>query len=225
MNNLQKILVLIAGIIAISAIIIIGTTVFQDQPTNDSTDNDDTRIITDEVIAASVNGVNITYDEVVSFQQAYAQQGQNLTEKQILEQLINAEILTQAAQQDKYIPDEQEAEQQLEALLLEQNMTLEAYKQQLKSQGTSYDVQLQKYILQLTIQNYLDDVLDKEDLNVTKQEAENYYQSYVNQSSGEVPSYEDIEDQIISYLKEQKRNNAVNALVQDLRKDAEIIYH
>ena len=226
MNNLQKILIVIAGIIIISVIVIEGAILLSDQPSNESADNNDqTTLVNNTIIAATVNGVDITYNQVVAYQQSIAQQGQNISEKQALEELIDQEVLIEAAQQEQYIPSEQEAEQELIALLAEQNVTLDAYKQQLQSQGVSYEHLMQKYILQLTIDNYLDEVLYKNLTNISQEEAYNYYQNYSNQSQGEVPSFEEMEEQIISYLQEQKNQEAFNAIIKDLRNNAEIVYH
>ena len=226
MNNLQKILIILAGIIIISVIVIEGAILLSDQPSNESADNNDqTTLVNNTIIAATVNGVDITYNQVVAYQQSIAQQGQNISEKQALEELIDQEVLIEAAQQEQYIPSEQEAEQELIALLAEQNVTLDAYKQQLQSQGVSYEHLMQKYILQLTIDNYLDEVLYKNLTNISQEEAYNYYQNYSNQSQGEVPSFEEMEEQIISYLQEQKNQEAFNAIIKDLRNNAEIVYH
>jgi len=226
MNNLNKILISIAGIITISVIIIVGASFIQQQQANDEPgSNDDTKTGDNGLIAASVNGINITYDQVISYQQSYIQQGQNITEKQALERLIDEELLLLAAHREPYIPTKQEAEQQLQLLLSQQNLTLDDYKSQLQLRGITYEAALQDYMLQLEIQNYEYDVLNLDQLNVSDQEVLNYYQMYQNQSQEEIPQFQEIKEQIRSYLLEQKRQEEINSLIQELRKEAEIIYY
>jgi len=120
---------------------------------------------------------------------------------------------------------DEETESELENQLLQQNLTLEKYKQQLEQQGISYEEYLQNYKEQLTLLNYLDDVLEGENINVTEEEAENYYDWSKQQSEEELPPYEEVESQIINYLQQQKQEEAIKSLVQELRKDADIEYN
>ncbi len=213
----KKILIGISVILTISLVIFAGCT---EQSQDDKSNSD-----ISGTVVATVNGEKITSEEVTSMQQAYEQQGQQISEEDALEQLINQEILSQKAQQEGFNLTDEEAEAEIEALLGQQGMTLKEYKDQLEQQGTSYEEQLQNFKEQLAIQNYQDEALEGEDFNVTEEEAENYYELYKQQDPENTPDYEDIKDQIIDYLQQQKRQEAINSLVQELREDANIEYN
>jgi len=216
----------ILAIFAISLLIYVGTTSLPEEQSQDNTDiNDDLNNGITENVVATVNGEKITKEEVTTNQQSYVQQGLQISEEQALEQLINQTILTQQAQQEGVMLTDEETESDLENQLLQQNLTLEKYKQQLEQQGISYEEQLQNYKEQLTLLNYLDDVLEGENINVTEEEAENYYDWSKQQSEEELPPYEEVESQIINYLQQQKQEEAIKSLVQELRKDADIEYN
>ncbi len=104
-------------------------------------------------------------------------------------------------------------------------MTLEDYKQQVEEQGVSYQEQLNKIRQELAIQNYISDNIDNDSIEVTDEETEQFYQDYQDQDTEqEIPSYEEIKPQIISMLEQQKQQELVNSLLQELREQAEIEY-
>ena len=198
----------------------------QDENTeNENTDiQDNTQNDTNNLILAKVNGEEISFETVNSTRQSYMQQGQQFSEKSILELLINQTIVLQNAASEGYNYTDGEVESEIQQLLAQQNQTLDMYKQQLQTQGLSYEEELQNYKEQLMIQNYLYDEIEGVDLNVTEAEALAYYESYKNQTRGEPASYEELESQIIEYLQLIKEQEAINNVIKDLRKDAEIIY-
>lgn len=193
--------------------------------TNDDTNEEtDTNSTTNVSVLATVNGIEITSDEVTIQQQYYAQQGQQISEEDALEQIIDQEILYLQSQQEGYALNNTEAEAELADNLQQQNQTLEGFKEYLQEQQLSYQEQLQNYKEQSSIQKYLEVVLEDQNFTVTDQEAESYYASYAQQSTQEVPPYEDIKSQIIDYLKQQKQQEAINDLIEELREDADIQY-
>ncbi len=174
-------------------------------------------------VVAMVNGEEILLEDVTNMQNLYMQQGQQISEEQALEQLIDEELLDQQALQDKYIPTTEEAENQMEAILQQQGMTLEDYKQQLQQQGMKYEEFLQDYKNDLALDNYLEDALEEGQLEVTENEAKDYYDNN-KEMFPENTSFEEFEPQIISMLQQQKKEDAKDLLVQDLRTEANIKY-
>ncbi len=221
----KTVLLGIAILMLLTFFLFAGCTDQQEQTQNNvDTETDSTSNKTSSLLA-TVNDEEITLEEVSRMQQTYAQQGQQLSEENALEQVIDEEVLFQKAQYEGYDLNDTEAETTLETTLQQQNQTLETYKQYLQQQNVSYEQQLKTYKEQLSIQSYLDAALKGQDFTVTDQEAEAYYQSYEQQSSEEIPPYEDLKSQIIDYLKQQKQNEAINTLVQDLREEADIQYN
>jgi len=226
MNTTMKITISIIAILGISLLLYAGATILQDEDTDtDNTNiNDNTQNDTNTWILAIVNGEEISSEMVNSTQQTYIQQGQQFSQKSILELLINQTVVLQNAVTDGYNYTDDEVESEIQKLLAQQNSTLDMYKQQLQIQGLSYEQGLQDYKEQLMLQDYLYDAIEGVDLNVSDADAMTYYESYKNQTGGELASYEELESQIIDYLKIVKEQKAISNVIKDLRKDAEIIY-
>ena len=222
MYKSKKILIEISTILIISLLMFAGCT-DQSQDDADADNNSNSNI--SGTVVATVNGEEITSDEVSYIQQSYEQQGQQISEEDALEQLINQEILFQKAQQEGFNLTDEETEAEIEKLLGQQGMTLEDYKDQLEQQGISYEENLQKFKEQFIIEEYQNKALEGEDFNATEEEAEEYYNLYKQQNPENTPAYEEIKDQIIDYLQQQKRQEAINSLVQVLREDADIKYN
>ncbi|MFO7710904.1 MAG: SurA N-terminal domain-containing protein [Candidatus Woesearchaeota archaeon] len=173
-------------------------------------------------VVATVNGEEITSEEVSAIQQTFMQQGQQVSEEQALEQVISQKLLAQEAQE--HMPTNEEAESAIEMQLQQQNATLEQYKQQVQAQGMSYEEQLQRIREDLAIQTYLEANMDN--FTVTDEEAEAYYDEYkASQAPNEVPPYEELEAQIVATVQQQKQQEARLAIVEELKEDAEINYN
>lgn len=176
-------------------------------------------------VVARVNGEEINSAEIVAAQEQIGQQGQEISEENALEQIINQKIISQKVESEGYSVSTEEAEATIKDQLSAQGMSLEEYKQQVEQQGVSYEEQIQQIREELAIQKYLTDNIDEEATEVTDKETEQFYERYKEQESeGEIPSYEEIKPQIITRLEQQKQQKAINSLVQELREDAEIEY-
>ncbi len=175
-------------------------------------------------VAAVVNGEDITSEEVSEFQQTVLQQGQQISEEEVLEELINQKVLEQKVQQENIVVTSEEAESAIEQQLAMQGMTLDDYKQQLESMGLSYESELENIKDQIATQTYLNTQLEGETFNVSEEEAQEFYEMYKLQSPEDVPSYEELESQIIATLQQQKQQEAISSLIQELRADANVEY-
>ncbi len=177
-------------------------------------------------VVASVNGEEITASEVAAMQDLSVQQGQQVSEENALEQIIAREILVQEAGSSGYDLSDVEAEEMLESQLLQRNSSLEEYKQNLETQGVVYEEQLGELKEQLVIQEYLAEEVGEDKYSVTKEEAKDFYEQYKAQyPEEEIPSYSESETQIIMILQQQKQQQAVGALIEELKMDADIEYY
>ncbi len=175
-------------------------------------------------VIATVNGEEITTSEVNAIQQSLIQQGQQITEEEALEQVINQKLISQEVEAGDYSVSTEEAESTIEQQLSMQGASLEDYKQQLSQQGIVYEEQLDSVKEELAVQKYLETQLEGENFEVSEQETQDFYEMYKSQSSEEVPSYEELEPQIIATLEQEKQQEAISYLIQELRADAEIKY-
>jgi hypothetical protein len=177
-------------------------------------------------VAAIVNDMEILQEDVLLFQQSLIQQGQQVSEQEALEQLINQEVLYQEASAQGYDVTDEEAESEIENQLTQQGMSLEEYKEQLESQEISYEEQLNSIKKQLNIQNYIDSQISEDDLSVTAEEVQEYYDLYVQElGEDEAPAFEEVEDQIEMVVQQNKEQEIISLLVQELVEKANIKYN
>lgn len=178
-------------------------------------------------VIAKVNSEEISSQEVASAQQVYSEQGQEISEQQALEQVINQKIISQAVEKGGYSVSTEEAEAEIETQLSAQGSSLEEFKKEVEEQesGSTYEQQLEYVKENMAVQNYFDDQINQEELEVTEEETEQFYEDYSQQQdTEEVAPYEELKPQIIASLEQQKRQQAINALIQQLRNEAEIEY-
>lgn len=228
MKNQKKIITGISIIFALSLLMIAGCTEQQPQNNTDADNNPNSEINETKTILATVNDEEITEDDVTEMQQSYAQQGQELNEKEALEQVINQTLLLQQVKQGNYMLTDNATETELERYLVQQNSSLAAYKQQLAQQGISYKKHLQTYKEQLSIEIYLNEALAYEQYNISDEQAETQLQEYLVQQNSTLKEYKQLlsqrgysyEEQLLNYKESLKRQ----FLIQTLREDAVIEY-
>jgi len=222
MNPPEKILTIIILVFIISLFLLPGCT-DQSQNNTNKTDTSDSDMA--GTIAATVNGEEITTDEVTLFVQQ--QQGQ-ISESYALERLIEQKILTQQARLEGYTPTDQEAEDYLKDLLTQRNQTLDEYKQYLEQQELSYEERLQSYKDQLALQNYLDDAIKAEKYDLSDEEAEQDLEELLTEQNRTLDEYKEYLGQEGYSYEEQLQNYKVGlqrqALIEDLREDAVVEY-
>jgi hypothetical protein len=204
------------GAILVLAVLVVGSFIIFSGGDNNSN-------LTGNVIA-TVNGEKITSEEVEAIQQLFVQQGQQISEEDALEQVINQELISQEMKKGDYSISTEEAESIIKEQIAMQGASLEDYKQQLSQQGISYEEQLDSIKEELAVQKYLETQLEGESFEVSEEETREFYEMYEQQSPEEIPSYDELEPEIIATLKQQKQQEAVNILIQELRGNAEIEY-
>lgn len=173
---------------------------------------------------AVVNGESITIDDINNIQEAFSQQGKNISSEEAIEQAINEKLLLQEARESFSISLD-EAETFLQEQLINQNMSLEEYKQELELQNFSYEDELENLQNQLMLQNYLNTAFENESSQITEEEISNIYDQLKKQySEEELPPLEELKEQIRIGLQQQKQSEKINSLIQDLKEKANITY-
>jgi molybdopterin converting factor small subunit len=173
---------------------------------------------------AIVNGKEITRGDVLTIQQSFASQGQQMSEHDAIEYSIDREVLVQEAERQGFSLSAQQAEEMLEVQLAQQGGTIEDLREQLSRQGQSYEEALEGYRLQVEIQQYLESAVDVPP--VSPSEVREFYEQNKEQLAvgGDVPEYEAVETDIESFLELQKQQEAVLVLIDQLRSKADIVY-
>lgn len=185
---------------------------------------------------AMVNGTEITRDtfnaRYTQSESALSQQGQQLNaqqqsqlEQQVLQTLINEQLVLQAAQDADLSVSDQELEDAYQNQVLANFESEEALKEQLAENNSTLDELKDNLRDQLIIQKYLDQNISSDQTAVTDEEARTVYDQAVanaGTSTQNIPSFEDSVSQIKQNLSQQKRSQAIQQLVQQLRQDADI---
>jgi len=192
-------------------------------PDNSDVENIPTEPITGSVVAI-VNDEEIKSEDVAAVQQALLQQGQQISEDDALEQAINQKVLEQKIKQENIVVTTEEAESVIEQQLAMQGATLDDYKQQVESMGSSYEVELENIKNQIATQQFLESQLEGQTFDVTEEEAQEFYEMHKAQSPEEVPPYEELQAQIIATLEQQKQQEVTSSIIQELRTTANIEY-
>ncbi|MFP4424226.1 MAG: hypothetical protein ACLFP2_03250 [Candidatus Woesearchaeota archaeon] len=185
-----------------------------EEETEEETEN------TEETSVATVNGNKIYPEDVAELQQMFMQQGQQISEEEAIDQLIDQMILQEKAQD--YVPTTEETEQAIEGQLQQQGMTLEDYKQQMQTQGASYEEQLEQFKQDLAVQEYLQAELEGYEFNISDDEKEAYYEQYKATQNGSAPPYEELEGQITTVIEQEKQQEAQQEIIEQLREEADI---
>lgn len=180
---------------------------------------------TEAEVLAVVDGDAITTKDVESIKQAFMQRGQALSDEDALEQMINEKILLKEIDK-KGIPTQDEVESDLQEIFKQQNLTLQDFKEQLEQQGLKYEDQIKVIGMQMAVQNYIQSVFEDENVNVTEKEVEAFYNQSKAQApeDSEVPEFEEIREQLTMLLQQQKQQQILSALVQELRKNVSVEY-
>lgn len=231
-NTMAKLKNMMAIFLVLSVILMVGCSTSEQEdnvqnndfvPDNNGVENIPTEPITSNVVA-TVNNEEIKSEDVSAIQQTLLQQGQQISEDDALEQAINQKVLEQKVQQENIVVTNEEAESVIEQQLAMQGATLDDYKQQIESAGVSYEAELESIKIQIATQNYLESQLEGQSFDVTEEEAQEFYEMYKSQSAEEVPSYAELQQQIIATLEQQKQQEAINIIIQELRTTANVEY-
>ena len=169
-------------------------------------------------IVATVNGEDITQAQVQAIQQQAAQSGSQLSQQQAFEQVLTRTLLMQEAEQRGLVATVDEAEAELSEALAEDNRTLEDLRQNL---GIAYESAFKQYQQQLTLRAL---AMDESNVTVSEADVRIFYEE--NEESfmqdNETIPYEEVKDDIESYLNQQAWGEALNALTLELREEAVI---
>jgi parvulin-like peptidyl-prolyl isomerase len=151
---------MLIGVFVLSAVLLSGCTSFE-QPEDGSKDvfegnesqtytpssvnsfeNNTVPLETSNEVIATVNGEQIMSSDVTLNQQMLLQQGTQLTEDEVLNQIIIEIALRQKIESEGITVSTEEAEEFIVEQLAQQNLSLDDYKQQLAAQGATYSQEL-----------------------------------------------------------------------------------
>lgn len=211
---------IIAGVAAVAVLATVLILVTAGAPDDDEMPGD--------AVLATVNGEEITADEVSRLQQRLLRWDEIVLEDdEALEQLIVDSVLYQEAERRGYHPTLQETEREVRTALFDMGISVEELHARLAEEGLSYMEYLEERRVQLAIAQFVDDAVEVPE--ITEEEAMEYYQGYRELFKQLYPDleplpYDEIRDTAIAILEEERREVAASIIVAQLRRQAEIVY-
>tara|TARA_Y100000034_G_scaffold134330_1_gene202463 strand:+ start:641 stop:1687 length:1047 start_codon:yes stop_codon:yes gene_type:complete len=129
----------------------------------------------DREVAAKVGGEKIYVSDIEAlFNSIPPEQQSSISKKDILDSLVNSKVLFIEAKKNGYKVGKDEAESQIENLMVSSGMNKEQLLQNLEAQGIDERSLVKNIIEQMTIQNYLDAEISN-GIEVSDEEIEDYY--------------------------------------------------
>lgn len=189
-------------------------------PTNENiVDND----IVESQVVATVDGQEITLDEVMSIVEMGMLQGYQVSTEDALDQAIIVAMLTQEAEENNLLPTTAETEDMIRMQLEQTGSSIDELNQHIAMQGISYEQLVEDFRKQMGIQAYLELKLADADFEVSQEEAMAFYEMYA--ALEELPPFEEVENEIMSILMEEKQQEVINELINEVRESKEIVFY
>lgn len=190
-------------------------------------------------VVAEVNGQKISKDEFVTtyepqFQQASQQQQQSGQEvdqtelkKQVANQLVDNQLLLQAANDSGIEPTTKDVDSTLEEIAKQNNLgSADEVVSALEQQGMSEEDVRQDAADQFALTTYIEEEADVQE--PSEEELKAQYEQLVQQQSqsggqqGEVPPFEDVKGQLAEQATAQQQNEAATQIAKDLREKGDV---
>lgn len=151
-----------------------------------------------------------------------------MIEMQLVEQLVNEQIILQSAAEQGVAATEEEVDAEIEILMADAQIpSMEELEEILAEQNATLDDLRADVIPMVTRNKFLD--LQVEEPTVSEEEIQETYDNYVasmeDQEDAEIPSFEDVRDDIETQLLEQHRQQQISEFVQKLREDSDVTIH
>ncbi len=185
---------------------------------------------------AEVNGVSISsidYDTQLNFVlESYKGQGDLVNEdnllrirKEVLDNLINAELLSQNAIASGVEVDTEDVEKQFE-LILTQAGGSENFASELAKNNLTEEQVRNNIIKQFTIDKYVLQNINLDSVVVDEEEIKQFYSEYVKAQEGirheDLPEIEEVKEQIRQEILNNKKQNLLFEFIGSLREKAKI---
>lgn len=177
----------------------------------------------DEILVI-VNDQSITLSKVQDMKESVSKQGYNITQEEIIEELIILELLKQEAEKEGYIKNFQEAEEQMSSQLEMQGLDVEFLKEQLENQNISYEDYVTDYIEMIAIQEYLSNKIKGLTKEPTEEEIQEFYEQFKGTYIEESAELDSVKEEIKNYLFQMQENDLIYEVIEELNKTAEIEY-
>lgn len=218
--NTQKIILIVVGI----GLIVAGVWYFasSSEPLSEEEEKSTVAIVNGEEISRE------DFEELKS--QMAAQQGLDLSsldaeaksqfEAQVIDELVIQELVEQKADESGATVSQEEIAKQIEETIAQLGGE-EAYQEALEEEGLSEEELKELIRTNLVIQAYFEEELDLSSATATEEEVKEFYEKEADQNE-EIPPLEEIESQIEGMISQQKQQELMTQLIEELREEADI---
>lgn len=189
---------------------------------------------------AEVNGSEITLEEFSGVYESRFQQfameammsGQEVDEgpirDQVLQSMIGNELLFQEAASRDYDITEEDVDAELEEIAAGSGVSSEEFLAAMDEQGMDGEQVRDELRTRAAVERLIAD--ESDDVSPSSDEVRDYYDELVEQyeaagSEDEIPPFEEAEEFIEQQLAGEREGQAVNAIVERLREDADVTIH
>lgn len=182
-------------------------------------------------VVAKVNGREIKRDDLdlqvkkmaqarqMSVPDNQTEEGKQFEEKE-LDHMINDILLVQDAEKQGFEPKQEEIDAHYSALA-NQVGGEERLKQALQVMGIKIEQLRENLADQIKIEQYLNFVKEKNEIDVTDEEIKDFYEKQVAPQNQEI-KLEAVESKIRHLLEQEKLNQPLSEIIQNLRKESDI---
>ncbi len=184
---------------------------------------------TQQQVAAEVDGVAISMDRVNALHNQLltsnpnleqTEENKQLAKQQALTNLINQELIFQAAQSENITVSQEEVDQQFETIK-GRFENEQAFNQTLAQNNTDVASLKTNISRELAIEKYVEANVDTGSISVSDQEIEQFYNQLASGQEN-APTLEDVRGQIEAQIRQQKINQKINELINNLKQQADI---
>lgn len=131
-------------------------------------------------VVAKVNSEKITINDVnVLYNSLQGQQPSEVSKTEILDNLVKSKVIYLEARKRGYSVSNEEAENEIDKLLLSSGASREQFLQSIELQGMSKDEFTESFMEQLSAQKFIEGDISN-NLDVSKKEIEDYYSDNIN---------------------------------------------
>lgn len=196
-------------------------------------------------VVAEVNGEEISKEEFETTYESQIQQfmmqaqmsGQEIDEEQIKEQIIEGliaqKLVIQEAENSGFEASEEDMDETFDLLVEQSGLeSKDDLFSAFEEQGIDEAELMEQIEMQVKIDKLIDDRSD--DVEPTEEELEELYEMYIAQleqmggedeEEVEIPSFEELEPDLIAQVEAEKESEAYQTLIEELREDADITNH
>ncbi len=173
----------------------------------------------DKTVIASVNGEDITLDELEKAYVSVPPQSQvSLTKKDLLNQMIEARLLFQVAKKEGYEISDEKAKEQLELAKKASGLTEEQFQQFLTQQKISEEDLITQIKKQVTVQIFLNDTIYGK-IEIEENEIKDYYNT--NKDKFKVEESVTVKHILIGNesMSDEEKNTSAQKILKEVNKD------